>query len=32
MMGSVVYILVVLGFVKIVEFIFAFLDKLKDNK
>jgi hypothetical protein len=32
MIGLVVYVLVLLGFVKIVEFIFAFLDKLKDNK
>jgi hypothetical protein len=32
MISLVVYILVLLGFVKIVEFVFAFLDKLKDNK
>jgi len=32
MIGLVVYVLVLLGFVKIVEFVFAFLDKLKDNK
>ena len=32
MLGLVVYVLVLLGFVKIVEFVFAFLDKLKDNK
>jgi hypothetical protein len=32
MLGLVVYILVLLGVVKIVELVFAFLDKLKDNK
>ena len=32
MISLVVYVLVLLGFVKIVEFVFAFLDKLKDNK
>jgi hypothetical protein len=32
MISLVVYILVLLGVVKIVEFVFAFLDKLKDNK
>jgi hypothetical protein len=32
MISLVVYVLVLLGFVKIVEFVFEFLDKLKDNK
>ena len=32
MMGSVVYILVVLGFIKVVELVFTLLDKIKDNK
>jgi hypothetical protein len=32
MLGLVVYVLVLLGFVKIVELVFTFLDKLKDNK
>jgi hypothetical protein len=31
-MGSVVYILVVLGFIKVVELVFTLLDKIKDNK
>ena len=32
MIGSVVYILVVLGFIKVVELVFTLLDKVKDNK
>ncbi len=32
MMGSVVYILVVLGFIKMFELVFSLLDKIKDNK
>ena len=32
MMGSVVYILVVLGFIKMFELVFTLLDKIKDNK
>jgi hypothetical protein len=32
MLGLVVYILVLLGVVKVIEFVFAFLDKLKGNK
>jgi hypothetical protein len=31
-MGSVVYILVVLGFIKMFELVFTLLDKIKDNK
>ena len=31
-MGSVVYILVLLGFIKVVELVFTLLDKIKDNK
>jgi hypothetical protein len=31
-MGSVVYILVVLGFIKMFELVFSLLDKIKDNK
>jgi hypothetical protein len=31
-MSSVVYILVVLGFIKVVELVFTLLDKIKDNK
>jgi len=31
-MGSVVYILVVLGFIKMFELVFLLLDKIKDNK
>ena len=31
-MGSVVYILVVLGFIKMFELVFTLLDKMKDNK
>ena len=32
MLGLVVYILVLLGFVKIVEFVFGIIDKIQDNK
>ena len=32
MIGSVVYILVVLGFIKMFELVFLLLDKIKDNK
>ena len=32
MMSSVVYILVVLGFIKLVELGFALIDKVKANK
>lgn len=32
MIGSVVYILVVLGFIKVFELVFTLLDKVKDNK
>lgn len=32
MMGSVVYIFVVLGFIKMFELVFTLLDKIKDNK
>jgi hypothetical protein len=32
MIGSVVYILVLLGFIKVVELVFTLLDKVKDNK
>jgi hypothetical protein len=31
-MGSVVYIFVVLGFIKMFELVFLLLDKIKDNK
>jgi len=32
MMSSVVYILVLLGFIKVFELVFSLLDKIKDNK
>jgi hypothetical protein len=32
MIGSGVYILVVLGFIKMFELVFLLLDKIKDNK